>query len=123
MGHESRTERMLAFARAAPSRRISFDLSIGTNEVPSASMVASLATERHLNDSEALFKAVRTNVLGILRGLNEMQVEAKHTDDMARNTSRMASLCSLLSCAVMVLSSLYSAAIDYASARTREPLG
>jgi hypothetical protein len=120
MGRESRTQRLLAFSRAAPSRRILFDLSIGTSEVPSASIVAALAKERHLNDSEAQFKAVRTSVLGILRGLNEMQVEATQSDDIARNTSGLVSLYSLLSCAVIIVSSLYSAAVDYASVQTRE---
>jgi hypothetical protein len=120
MGRESRTQRLLAFSRAAPSRRILFDLSIGTSEVPSASIVAALAKERHLNDSEAQFKAVRTSVLGILRGLNEMQAEATQSDDIARNTSGLVSLYSLLSCAVTIVSSLYSAAVDYASVQTRE---
>jgi hypothetical protein len=75
------TGRFLKIARAAhmPTRaplrrRLIYDLSVGNASQTPPTLLTDLAKEQHLNDSEALFKAIRGRVLSLLVSLENMHV-------------------------------------------------
>jgi hypothetical protein len=77
--------------RAPLRRRLMFDLSVGNASKAPPMILTGLAKEQHVNDSEALFKAVRGRVLSLLASLDNMHAQAKSTDDMASSTSGLVS--------------------------------
>jgi emp24/gp25L/p24 family/GOLD len=109
------TGRFLKIARAAHMRtrtplrrRLLFDLSVGNASQTPPTLLADLAKEQHVNDSEALFKAIRGRVLSLLVSLENMHVQAKSTDKLASSTSVVVSFWSMLSCVFIVASAICS---------------